>query len=430
MATTIDSTAQLYEQLYQTFSMLGQRIYGSEFGPEPSTQSVIPRRDLDVIFSRDTEIPFARYFRAYERGDISNTIIALPAQASWSKLPIIVRANEIPSLKDPFNIAFNRFATQTRLWPNIAQLDEFSGIGRYGVMLLGINDGKRLSEPVDDGFTSDSPFNFFRVYHEGEIDSIELETSTRSTRYGRPLMYKINLDENNPKTEVHASRILHVAEKSRDGIYGIPRLKAVWDQLHDLHKTVGGGAEANYQQIDRGRVFDISPDFTIDDDEKDEFESEIYQFVHGFRRYMLTRGVEIKDFGSAVVNPSYVFDAIIKLISATTRIPARTLLGSEAGQLASGQDKVSWSETILTRQLLHVEHNLLRPFIDMSIRFGALPQQEYDVLWPPIFNLTPVERSQALRGLAATAKIANEAPEIIDPQELKAAIARELLFFS
>ena len=43
---------------------------------------------------------------------------------------------------------------------------------------------------------------------------------------------------------VHASRVLHVAEDCLDDdVYGIPRLKPVFDRLDDLLKVVGGSAE-------------------------------------------------------------------------------------------------------------------------------------------------------------------------------------------
>ncbi|GAF99571.1 unnamed protein product, partial [marine sediment metagenome] len=78
--------------------------------------------------------------------------------------------------------------------------------------------------------------------------------------------------------------------------------------------------------------------------------------------------------------------SIISLIAGATGIPQRILLGSERGELASGQDKASWDERVQDRRN-EFATPIVRDFVDRLSNVGALPEVEYDVRWPEIEDL-------------------------------------------
>ncbi len=88
------------------------------------------------------------------------------------------------------------------------------------------------------------------------------------------------------------------------------------------------------------------------------------------------------------------FKIIIQLISATTGIPTRILLGSERGELASSQDERNWLSYIASRQTNFAGPVILRPFIDRLIEYGALPKVEYEIHWPNLFKATNKEKAE------------------------------------
>lgn len=85
---------------------------------------------------------------------------------------------------------------------------------------------------------------------------------------------------------------------------------------------------------------------------------------------------------------------IIALISGTTGIPQRILIGSEAGQLASEQDRANWAERIEERRALYAEPNILEPLVDVFQDVGLLSKGDIEFVWPSAFIQNPLEIGQ------------------------------------
>lgn len=102
----------------------------------------------------------------------------------------------------------------------------------------------------------------------------------------------------------------------------------------------------------------------------------------------------------------------MQLISGTTGIPARVLLGSERGELASSQDAVNWAQQNMTRQASYAEPTILRAFIDrlISTRVLVTPSEGvdgYSIEWQPL--LTEDENEKADRIVKLTNAISTYA---------------------
>ena len=146
-------------------------------------------------------------------------------------------------------------------------------------------------------------------------------------------------------------------------------------------------------------------------------------------------GIEADDcaLGSDVANFAQQADAIIKQIAGAKGMPMRVLTGSEAGELASSQDRDNWKDQVNGRQTSYAGPYIMRPLADRLIEFGFLPTpaegaQAYQVRWPQTQVLTEEERHAGAKAWAET--IVGGAPvfsadEIrdkwyqMDPQEVK-----------
>ena len=93
------------------------------------------------------------------------------------------------------------------------------------------------------------------------------------------------------------------------------------------------------------------------------------------------------------------------MISSVTEIPQRVLMGSEKGELSSGQDAVMWRSTIQNRREELAEAGIVRPFIDKMVEHGVISKpstERYSIKWSDLFS--PSEKDQAETGkIRATA---------------------------
>ena len=136
---------------------------------------------------------------------------------------------------------------------------------------------------------------------------------------------------------------------------------------------------------------DVDKEMSMDPADEAALSDEIEEYQHQLRRFIRTRGVKINNLGSDVGDPTGVFGMQMSLLSGATQIPQRILLGSEAGQLASEQDRANWAERIDERQLSFAGPKVLKPLVILLQSAGVLPEDptlEWD--WPGAFKLSPL----------------------------------------
>ena len=178
-------------------------------------------------------------------------------------------------------------------------------------------------------------------------------------------------------------------------VCGEPRLEVVWNELMNLDKIVGGSAEMFWRGARPGYAGKADPEYTFTQDELDELEDQFDEFENDLRRFLTTKGVDIKSLEMQVADPSMHADIQIQQISAVTGIPKRILVGSERGELASSQDTSSWNSYVESRRTEIVEPGIVRPFVDRCVEYGVLPKavERYSVSWSDLNSIS--EKDQA-----------------------------------
>jgi hypothetical protein len=205
--------------------------------------------------------------------------------------------------------------------------------------------------------------------------------------------------------DVHWTRILHVAEDClEDATFGRSRLECVYNVLDDLLKVTGGAAESFWLTGNRGLHIDLDKEMDLEGEDEEALSAEVDEYVNQQARVLRTRGVKVTELGTSTADPSNVFDVLLSLIAASTGIPKRVLLGTEAGQLSSQQDRANWATQIEARISNFAQPVILLPFIVMQVRNGVLPVPETLTLtWPEAFKLNPLERGQTSAQIARSA---------------------------
>ena len=364
----------------------------------------------------------ADYRQRYDRQDIAHRVVDLPATDSWKRPP---QLSEDGNTETPFCKAWQALLSIDRLgvWNKLARVDKLSGIGRFGVLLMGLRDGAdSLEQPVERQLSNPGDVLYLRPFSEEQARIRSFDLDQQSERFGLPLVYELMLSSTTEDyTPVHWTRCIHVAEASEsDELYGRPRLECVLNRLDDLIKLVGGSAEATWLGMRPGTLLGIKEDFRNTMTQA-EIEEEIEDYDHDPLRMMFLNGIEAQQLGpSEVINIKDPFEVCLALIAAASGIPQRVLIGSAQGEVAAArEDRKQWADTIAARQKSYVEPSLLRALIGRQIELGVLPappngynvgQQERsgEWRWPSILTPTDEERAAiAVQYANAAAALSN-----------------------
>ena len=121
-----------------------------------------PRRDInkECGYPQAPALITAFDYRTmYDSFAIARRVVHLLPDECWKVQPSVYE-HEDPDTETPFEIAWDALCRGLStgsyyqdehgnpVWDALKRVDQLSGIGRFGVLLLGLNDGKMLHEPV------------------------------------------------------------------------------------------------------------------------------------------------------------------------------------------------------------------------------------------------------------------------------------------
>lgn len=398
-----------------------------------------PRRDIDdeCGYPKTEGLTGEHYRLLYEREPVAARVVAVMPEESWQVQPTVFETEEVDQ-ETAFEAAWNELGRSLRgvswyqdtegspIWEHLRRADELSGIGSFGALLLGIGDGLDLREPVQSvnlgGVTKNQTQRkllFLRSFDESLVDVTIYEKDINSPRFGQPVEYKITFSDPRTHAEggvglpladkhVHWSRVIHLADNlGSSEIFGVPRMRPVFNRLYDLRKLYGGSAEMYWRGAFPGLSVETHPqlggDVSID---ADDVRSQMEKYMNGLQRYLTLMGVTAKSLAPQVVDPTPQIDSQINAICIQLDIPKRIFTGSERGELASSQDDSTWNGRLHSRQINYITPRIIVPFVDRLIAVGVLPQPGgYSVVWPDLDALTEDEQAAiAVKRTEALAK--------------------------
>jgi len=392
-------------------SMLAQA--SSDYGVEIATYD--GQRSYDKVFGYPATITYEMYLRAYRRGGIAKTIVNLPATSVWRgditvSTPTNDKGKKTPQGED-FEKKWNEIWKKKSVRDTFLRADKLAGIGNYSVIRLGLSGDADFGEPVNG---KNHTLEYLSVFSQPNAEPATWVTDTADPEYGMIDKYNLQLTRNTqvvtggtafPSTEAsvptHRSRIVHIApDILEDKVFGTPRLQSCWNALLDYLKLLGGSAEMYFRGAFPGFNFKLDPEAQVSDAALEKMEEQIQNMILGLGRWTQTEGVTTESVAPQVVDPSNQIEVHVNDISATSRIPKRKLMGSERGELASGQDEANWNaETECRRE--NDGDRWLRQFIDKLIAVGALPEvEDYTIEWPELEAEKALENSQIAQNTA------------------------------
>jgi hypothetical protein len=239
-------------------------------------------RDVYQALGYKTSLDYSDYWTQYSRQDIAKAIIDRPVKATWQGQLELIESED--AKKTVFEKAWYDLNKRLKLRSLLSRVDRLTGIGHYGVLLLGlddVNDQEGFSKPVSQS----GKRNLLYVKPFGEnsakIDTYEVNPS--NPRYGMPLIYSVQVADvasgSSSTVRVHYSRMLHILEDHLESeVMGIPKLEAVFNRLYDLEKLVGGDAEMFWRGARPGYQGNVDKDYSMTQATKDDLKEQIDEY--------------------------------------------------------------------------------------------------------------------------------------------------------
>ena len=362
-------------------SRLNLQNFGNTYGGD---------RKMAEILGYKTSLSCADYTSMYERTPLGQRIVESFPAATWRRYPE-VKENENENALSPFEAAWEAISKKNNLFNAMERADNLARLGRYGVILIGLVGQSSLETEAAPSRNLKGPdaLAYLTPFGESNAEIESYVTDPGNPRFGQPLIYRIKVEIGSGDTKnirVHHSRVIHFAENALDNpIFGRPALRACFDCLQDVIKTVGGGAEAFWRTAMTALNADVKDDYDLTPDAEAALEDELTEFYNNMRRTIRTKGIDLKPMDMNAADPTGIFQALLSLIATAANMPVRILIGSERGELASSQDERAWRERIMERQTNFCEPMILRTLIDRLILLGILPPSEnYEVCWPDL----------------------------------------------
>lgn len=402
-------------------------------------------RNIDFECGYPSPITIEHYQLMYDREGTARRVVHCLPEESWALPPEIYE--EEGSRETLFDEAWGSLEREHSILHYLHRADEQSGIGRFGVLLLGIDDGKALKDPVEGVEAAKEVVNtgshkllFLRSFGEGAVTVASREISMESPRYDQPLTYTIQfaeavggLEGTSRSLTVHWTRVIHFADGvTSSEVFGTPRMEPVYNRLYDLRKVLSGSGEMFWKGAFPGFAFEVNPELIAQGASMDveAMREEFANYSNGLQRFLALTGVTAKQLAPQVADPSNHVDVQLKVIAISLSIPFRILFGSEQAQLASSQDAKTWARRVARRQAEYLTPRVIRPIVDRFIIMGILPQpvDSYVVDWPDLSTPSDEDKAQvANTNTEALAKyVAGSVSQLIAP----ASFLKEIMGFS
>lgn len=365
-----------------------------------------PGKDVDYECGYPKDIDKVDYKRMFDREGLAHRVVCVMPEESWTVQPDIYETEGVEDTE--FEKKLMELIDDNRLFHYLERMDILSGIGRFGILLFGLNDGKPLESPVEgiDQVTGEYKGKrkkevkllYLKPFDESVVTIAAFDENKQSPRYGYPTMYTLETaDERKSSLRVHWTRVVHIADnRSSSEVYGEPRMKCVYNRLLDIRKILSGSGEMFWKGGYPGLSFQLDPNIaaanaTID---TDSLKEEIEKYMSGLQRYLKLEGIVVKSLQPQVADPEGHIKAQLQQIAITLGIPSRVLMGSEEARLAASQDARTWNRRVAKRQENYLTLLLVRPVIDRLIAFGVLPEvPQYFVSWPDLNTIDEKDKS-------------------------------------
>lgn len=399
---------------------------------------------ISAISQMPTWINYSDFQWMFTRNPIGFNVCTTFPKYCWNPRPVVLEMGNITNTpQTDFELVCAEIADKVNLFDHLEKVDIAAQIGQYGVIYIDFNDdgnsgdssitddkivkyNDKFKNPITNESYEKEPeylgglgpvkwealkgkgadaINYVVVYQQANawptaydddsarpcyslVSYYNLQSGgqvfgasgqTQNIVYGAALPVTWNV--------VHASRCVHVADrKVSNNILGIPAMQPIFNDLLSAYR-VSSGSSMVFQNNARGGIavsIDQKDNQSLAQEDVDAFKAQIDAYLESYSRALVFEGMDAKTLNFEVHDPDKHMTVYLQNISAGCQIPARILLGSEQGKLASTQDKINFDSRVKTRQQGYCSE-MVRQFFDRLIANEVIPKPKsgtYKVHFP------------------------------------------------
>lgn len=391
-----------------------------------------------------TTLTFDDFKQAYDRGGAAHGAVHRILDGCWQKLPRIKQPKA--DKETPWESAVGMTLRSIGAWQKLRDLDRRNLVGRYAALIYRMADSQPLSAPLAK---ASKLVDLIPVF-EDQIKVTKWDEDQNSDRYGQPVTFQYltrpmgALDtQAQPATwrDVHFTRVQILAEGSVGDMFeGVPLLRAGFNNLIDIEKLSGGGAESALKNSARTIVFKYDANSTVQpittanadgsvsvQSVREVHESQTRSLNRNQDSSIVLQGGEATTLQTIVSDLSPQFGIAANLFAASIRVPFTILFGQQTGRLASDEDKADFGARCASRQA-----NDLTPMLEQFVRrmqdAGVIEAGEFEVEWPNVNAPSDLEKVELLSKMTAAAQQAFQAgitQPLFDANELRQVLGFE-----
>ncbi len=363
------------------------------------------QKDLEGICGYPTNPGLQDFLELYRRDGIAEKVVHAFADRTWAESPRIYENKD--NITTDFEQAWQDLQEQHNLWFTLNLADAMSGLGRFGIIFLGVDDGKAYSQPITP--KPGMKLLFCRVFSEVEAEVASRVQNVNDPRNGQVEYYNIqfdatedgvvgaeNSDISHQKTLVHWSRCIHLFDNRRTSIiFGTERMRPVFRRLLDLEKTAAGSAEMYWRGAYPGFSIETHPSINEEIEvNTEDIKDEVEKYQIGLSRYMALENMTVKSLAPQISDPTPQVMVAIRLIATSIGMPMKIFLGAEAGHMASQEDKIDFNKTLKRRQEIYVDPMIVGPLINRLTDIGVLPKpKKWFSEWPDLNSQSDTDKA-------------------------------------
>ena len=202
---SVRNLMQLNQMVEAVLNNSASSLSRASLGMSSNTMDRFLKIEHAAGYPEEGNITITDYYRLWKRNALASRIVKSYPMACWKNKPSIYETEDVDT-KTPFEQAWLDTDARCHINAAMASADSLCGIGRYGIILLGIDDGKELREPVE-GFDADifseSPgpakakhrVTYARAISERFCRIQKFVNDPSSARHGLPELYSVQLGE-------------------------------------------------------------------------------------------------------------------------------------------------------------------------------------------------------------------------------------------
>ncbi|MCX8597668.1 MULTISPECIES: anti-CBASS protein Acb1 family protein [unclassified Gilliamella] len=354
------------------------------------------RAFIEREFGYPEDLTFSDFYKLYKRVGAARGFVDRLIDISWVDYPKFIDGDirEQDTKLTPWEQTVTDLFND-KLWTSIVEADKRGIVGRYSALIIQLRDNRTWDQPVDTAVTNrlqpqDAIVRLIPAWEE-QLKPIVWNSDETDENYGQVTMYQFNetsVDSKSTKPRIsrriHPDRVLILNETSVINSIddGFSQLEVGYNDLLDMMKYSGGGAEGFLKNSSRPVHVNYDPDTDMSELERelrkrghesiaDAMNNQISLLNSGTDSALITSGATANVLSVTPADPSPGWTVSTNSYAASVLMPFTIIFGQQTGRLASDEDKKDYAKRGIARRNGFLT-KLIKEFVNQLIRLKVI----------------------------------------------------------